>query len=74
MLGYEEMNMKAAIRKLKPDVIALGYDQRDILEAVNDALQEYMGEVKVIQTKRYGKRDLNSSSKIKNKIIEELKL
>jgi glycerol-3-phosphate cytidylyltransferase-like family protein len=54
-------------------VIALGYDQRDILEAVNDVLQEYTGEVKVVQTKRYGMRDLNSSSKIKNKIIEELK-
>ena len=74
VLGYEEMNMKAAIRKLKPDVIAVGYDQDDILEAVNDALQDYVGKVKVIQTKRYGMRDLNSSSKIKTKIMEELKL
>lgn len=74
VLGYEEMNMKAAIRKIKPDVIALGYDQDDILEAVNDALRDYSGKVKVIQTKRYGMTALNSSSKIKSKIIEEVKL
>ena len=74
VLGYEEMNMKAAILKLKPDVIAVGYDQDDILEAVNDALQDYVGKVKVVQTKRYGMRDLNSSSKIKTKIMKELKL
>jgi FAD synthetase len=73
VLGYEEMNMKAAIRKLRPDIIALGYDQNDILEAVKDALRDYAGKVKVIQTRRYGISELNSSSKIKNKIIEDLK-
>jgi len=73
ILGYEELNIGAVIRKLKPDVIAVGYDQNDILEAVREALRDYPGKVKVVQTKRYGPEDLNSSSKIKRKIIEELK-
>ena len=73
ILGYEELNIGAVIRKLKPDVIALGYDQNDILEAVTEALKDHPRKVKVIQTKRYGPEDLNSSSKIKRKIIEELK-
>ncbi len=73
ILGYEEMNIGAVIRKLRPDVIAIGYDQDDILEAVKEALKNYSGKVKIIQTKRYGPEDLNSSSKIKRKIVEELK-
>ena len=73
ILGYEELNIGAVIRKLKPDVIAVGYDQNDILEAVREALRDYPSKVKVVQTKRYGAEDLNSSSKIKRKIIQELK-
>ena len=73
ILGYEEMNIDAAIRKLKPDVIAVGYDQDDILEAVRNALKDYPRKVQVIQTRRYGPEDFNSSTKIKRKIIEELK-
>ncbi|MEM2942657.1 MAG: adenylyltransferase/cytidyltransferase family protein [Candidatus Bathyarchaeia archaeon] len=73
ILGYEEPNIGAVIRKLKPDVIAVGYDQNDILEAVKEALRNYPRKVKVVQTRRYGPEDLNSSSKIKRKIIEELK-
>jgi len=73
ILGYEELNIGAVIRKLKPDVIAVGYDQNDILEAVRESLKDYPRKVKVIQTKRYGPEYLNSSSKIKRKIIEELK-
>jgi FAD synthetase len=74
ILGYEEPNISAVIRKLKPDVIAVGYDQNDILESVKEALRDYPRKVKVVQTKRYGPEDLNSSSKIKRKIIEELRL
>jgi len=63
ILGYEELNIGAVIRKLKPDVIAVGYDQNDILEAVREALRDYPSKVKVVQTKRYGAEDLNSSSR-----------
>ena len=73
ILGYEEMNIDAAIRKLKPDIIAVGYDQHDILEAVGNALKDYPGKVRIVQTRRYGPKDFNSSTKIKRRIIEELK-
>ena len=73
LLGYEEMDMDRVIRKLRPDIIAVGYDQHDILDAVQDALKKYPRDVKVVQTKRYGPEELSSSSKIKRKIVEELK-
>ena len=73
ILGYEEMNIDAAIRRLKPDIIAVGYDQEDILEAVEKALKDYSRKIRIVQTKRYGPEDFNSSTKIKRRIIEELK-
>ncbi|MGQ9543746.1 MAG: adenylyltransferase/cytidyltransferase family protein [Candidatus Bathyarchaeia archaeon] len=73
ILGYEEMNIGAVIRRVRPDVIAVGYDQHDMLEAVREALETYPGKVKIVQMKRYGPKDLNSSSKIKRRVIEELR-
>ena len=73
ILGFEELNIGAVIRRLKPDVIAIGYDQNDILEAVKVALRGYPKKVKVVRTRRYGPEDFNSSSKIKRKIVEEFR-
>jgi len=73
ILGFEELNINAVIRRLRPDVIAIGYDQNDILEAVQVVLKNYPKKVKIVRTKRYGPEDFNSSSKIKKKIVEELR-
>jgi FAD synthetase len=73
ILGFEELNIDAVIRRLRPDVIAVGYDQTDILEAVQDVLKDYPKKIKIVRTKRYGPEEFNSSSKIKKKIVEELR-
>jgi FAD synthetase len=73
ILGFEELNIDAVIRRLRPDVIAIGYDQNDILEAVQVALRGCPKKIQIIRTKRYGPEDFNSSSKIKKKIVEELR-
>jgi FAD synthetase len=73
ILGYEEMNIAGVIQRIKPDVIAIGYDQHDMLKAVQEALKNYPGKVKVVKMRRYGPRNLNSSSKIKRRVIEELR-
>ncbi|MBS7626545.1 FAD synthase [Candidatus Bathyarchaeota archaeon] len=73
ILGYENMNVAGVIQKIKPDVIAIGYDQHDMLKAVQEALKTYPGKVKVVKMRRYGPRNLDSSSKIKRRVIEELK-
>jgi len=73
ILGYEEMNIAGVIQRIKPDVIAIGYDQHDMLKAVQEALKNYPGKVKVVKMRRYGPRNLDSSSKIKRRVIEELR-
>ncbi len=71
ILGYEEMNVEAAVKKIKPDIIAVGYDQDDMHETVEEILRKGMSKVKIVQIGRFGSADLNSSSKIKRKVIEE---
>ncbi|MEM2902649.1 MAG: adenylyltransferase/cytidyltransferase family protein [Candidatus Bathyarchaeia archaeon] len=71
-LGYEEMNMEKVIRELKPDVIAVGYDQDDIYQSVIDIVKKGY-KVDVVRIGHFGPGDLDSSSKIKRKVIEELR-
>jgi len=71
ILGYEEMNVEAVVKKIKPDIIAVGYDQDDMHETVEEILRKGMSKVKIVQIGRFGSADLNSSSKIKRKVIEE---
>jgi len=71
ILGYERMNVEAVIRKIKPDIIAVGYDQRNIRRTVEEILRKGKSRVRIVQVGRFGSADLNSSSKIKRRVIEE---
>lgn len=70
ILGYEEMGISKVIEKIRPDVIALGHDQSDIEREVREALAEKGFTIKIAKIGKFGKDELNSSSKIKRKIIE----
>jgi len=73
ILGYEELDISGAIEKIKPDIIAVGYDQGEIKRKVQKAIAEKVLSVQVVKIGRFGKEELNSSSKIKRKIIETWK-
>ncbi len=73
LLGYEELNLEAVIDKVKPDMIAVGHDQGDIRVAVEKLLSKKRLKIEVVQIGRFGSEHLNSSSKIKRKVIEEWK-
>jgi len=73
ILGYEDLNIKEVVRKIKPDIIAVGHDQ----EFIEDSLKEVAsrGELKfrIVKIREFATSDLNSSSKIKRRIIKEWK-
>jgi len=58
------------VEETKPDIIAVGHDQRDIEREVRKALAEKGIPIEVVRVGRFGKDELNSSSEIKRKIIE----
>ncbi len=70
ILGHEDFDIGAVIEELKPDIIAVGYDQEGIAEEVRRAVAKRKLPVRVIKIGKFGKDELNSSIKIKRKITQ----
>lgn len=73
VLGYEEFAIEKVIEKIKPDVIAVGHDQDGIEREVRKVVAEKGLDIQVVKIGRFGKDELDSSSKIKRKIIGSYK-
>lgn len=72
VLGSSGFEVPKIIRRYKPDVIAVGYDQ----DAVSKIVEEYIGieklPIKLVRIRRFEKEALNSSSKIKHRIANSV--
>ena len=73
-LGLEKFNIGRVIDKLKPDVIAFGYDQKAIMQEVKDYVKKQERDIRVVKVGKFSADELDSSSKIKHRILEDLKL
>jgi len=73
ILGYEELDINKVLEKIRPDIIAVGHDQDEMEKAVRKALAENELNIQIVKIGRFGKEELNSSSKIKRKIVELFK-
>ena len=73
ILGFENMSFESTIDKIRPDIIALGYDQEDVEKAVKKVIIEKGLKIRVVIIRRFVFSDLNSSSNIKKKILKEMK-
>ncbi len=71
VLGLENFDIGEVIGKVKPDVIALGYDQNEMENAVKEYVEKNKLNVKVVQVGKFEENELNSSSKIRQKIVEK---
>jgi len=72
VLGYEGLEIGEVIDKIKPDFIALGYDQTEMEKEVKEYIETHKMPVTVVRIGKYGENALDSSSKIKQKIIDKL--
>ncbi len=71
MLGLYEMDPGAVIEEVRPDIIALGYDQSSELESqIEQAIKKHGWKIDVIRIGRFGREELNSSSEIRRRIVE----
>jgi FAD synthetase len=71
-LGYENLDIGEVIGQIKPDVIALGYDQAAMEREVKDYVAKHKLPVQIVKTGKFAENALDSSSKIKQKIIDKL--
>jgi FAD synthetase len=73
MLGFETLDIGEIISKVKPGVIALGYDQEEMAKEVQNYIGKNKKGIELVRIGRFGENTLDSSSKIKQKIIDKLK-
>jgi len=73
ILGYEDFDIGKVIEKIKPDIIALGYDQKDLEQTLKGYVKKYGSPVKIVRIGKFSLDELDSSSKIKQKIIEDFR-
>jgi FAD synthetase len=72
-LGFLGFDIGRVIDKVRPDLVAVGYDQKDIEKAVRQYIKKAKLNVKVLRIGKFGEEKLNSSSKIKQRIIGDFK-
>ena len=70
ILGFRDFNMLKVLEKTKPDVVAVGHDQSGIEREVRRAVAERGAAIQVVRIGRFGKDELNSSSRIKRRIAQ----
>jgi len=73
IIGYEQFDIGKVIDKIKPDVIVFGYDQEGMERTVKNYIKVKGLKVKIVKVGKFGEDELDSSSKIKQKIIEDFK-
>jgi FAD synthetase len=73
LLGFEDMDLDRVLQQVKPDIVVVGHDQEAIraqVEKINTAREL---KIKLVQAHQFGEDDLNSTSKIKRRIVEGAK-
>lgn len=71
VLGFEDFNIHEVLKIIRPDVVAVGYDQDDIYEEVKRLIDEEGFRAQLVRIGRFGDKGLGSSSDIKRRVIEE---
>ncbi len=72
VLGYEK-DRNRIVEEIKPDIIAVGYDQKHDLEKIKQELSKRGLAVEVVRLPQFD-HDLNGTRKIIKKIIEQKRL
>jgi FAD synthetase len=70
LLGFEDLDLDRVIQQVKPDIVVVGHDQEAIRAQVEKIKKARELEIEIHQVSQFGVDDLNSTSKIKRKIVE----
>lgn len=70
LLGFENMDLARVMLQVKPDIVVVGHDQEAIKAQVEKINKAREMNIKIVQIKQFGEDDLNSTSKIKSRIVE----
>ena len=68
ILGHTHLDLLGVLREVKPDIVSVGYDQKQIKASVEKLLREQDLDIPVIQIPKFGRDGLNSSTGIRQKV------
>jgi len=71
LLGYEDLSFEDTILKVNPDIIAMGHDQQILEKQIRDFIKQHNLNIRVVRIGKFGQEDLDSTSKIKRRILNE---
>ena len=76
MLGYENFSMRKVLEKIRPDVVAVGHDSdvSGLEQEVRGAIKKRGLNIKIVKISKFSSDKLDSSSKIKQSIVDQLKV
>lgn len=74
ILGYEDVGMgyEQVMDEVKPDIIALGYDQESLARTVGEIIQRKKLNMRIVRLSKFERERYLSSSAIRQKLAEEL--
>ena len=70
ILGHTHLDLLGVLREVRPDIISVGYDQRQIRSSVEHLLRKERLHIRVAQIPKYGPNGLNSSTGIKQRVVK----
>ena len=70
ILGHARLDLLGILREVRPDIISVGYDQREIKALVEKLIRIERLPIRVIQVPKLGPNGLNSSTGIKQKVAK----
>jgi len=73
VLGYEDMSVDKVLVKVKPDLVVFGYDQGCLEELTRRVAGEMGLSVETVRMAKFSLSELDSGTKIKQKIVETWK-
>ncbi len=71
ILGYEALSFEDTILQVHPDIIAMGHDQQVLEKQIQNFITEHRLNIQVVRIGKFGREDLDSTSKIKRRILNE---
>jgi FAD synthetase len=73
MLGYKDFDMEKVLDKIKPDIVAVGHDSHTsgLEQAVAETVSKKGLKIRLVKIGKFSSDELDSSSKIKQKIAQQ---
>lgn len=73
MVGYEPLSFEKVLKKVKPDIVAFGYDQTKIRKKFEKFCREKGIDVKIVRLSRYNVNPMSSSDVLRKILRRRLR-